>query len=230
MSGGPSRWLSARPLADIAAVALFGLCLAYHWLGNAAHEVLGTALLAFVLLHIVLNRRWWRMLPRTGRRDAVKTVVNLAMLAAMGLLLVSSVTVSRLTFAWLGMEGGLSARDWHILAAWWTLVALGLHLGVNIERLAQFLPRVRGSARRIFQALIVLLACLGISSASELGLVDKLQGVFGFEMWDFRTNAPMFFVHLAALSALLGLTAYLAMRFNRRWASGRVRARPSPDA
>lgn len=59
--------LRLRLVVDIASAALLLVGLAYHWLGNVAHEVIGSAMVALVLFHNVFNRRRYHGLARARR-------------------------------------------------------------------------------------------------------------------------------------------------------------------
>ena len=200
-----------RGLADLTAVAAMLTALAYRPFGNLAHELIGTAILAFALVHLVLNRRWWRMLARTPPRPAplLRAAANLAMAGGMLALAASSLRVSREVFGFLGIEGGIIARDLHIAIGWWMLLGLALHLGANWARLARLLPAPGRFGAGALRLAAIALACAGPFSAMALGLPDKLLMRFSFEMWDWERQTPHFFAHLAAVLAMVAVPAHL---------------------
>ncbi|MEC9432393.1 MAG: DUF4405 domain-containing protein [Pseudomonadota bacterium] len=207
----------ARVGLALSALVLLALGLAYPLTGRAAHELLGTAMLALLVVHVALNRRWWRGLHRTPLRARLllRALANLGMAAAILGLAVISVTVSRLVFAPLGLEGGVIARDWHIALGWWALVALGLHLGANAARLAGLVPRPRAPGRGLrfgLWALALGLAFWGVEAAARLDLIDKLRMRFGFRMWDFEADAAGFFLSVAGVPALIAVPVALLPR------------------
>ncbi|MDM0022192.1 hypothetical protein [Variovorax saccharolyticus] len=57
---------------DLASAGLLLLlAMAYHWQGNAFHEIVGTVMFGLVVAHHVFNRRWWGTFaqPRPVRWD-----------------------------------------------------------------------------------------------------------------------------------------------------------------
>ena len=66
-----------RLFLDFLAVGLLLAALAYDWLGNAAHEVIGTVLFLLLIAHGIFNRRWYGTIAkgwREPRRAVAKTI------------------------------------------------------------------------------------------------------------------------------------------------------------
>ena len=130
---------------DLVAAGLLLVGFAYYWLGNTAHELVGTGMFLLLIVHNVFNRRWYRNAPREGRHArglfnvAMTTLLLLAMLA----LLVTSLMISNTLFRFLSLEGGFTARQIHTFAAYWALVLVAIHLGLRW-------PMLMGWARNLF--------------------------------------------------------------------------------
>lgn len=73
---------SLRLILDLAAVSLLLVALAYGWLGNLAHEIIGTAMFGLLISHNIFNRRWYGTIPRQTRapRILITRVINLSLL------------------------------------------------------------------------------------------------------------------------------------------------------
>lgn len=58
----PFRWIRPLPrlLVDGAMLICLVLAFAYWWLGNGAHEAIGTVFLLAVLRHVANNLFWWK--------------------------------------------------------------------------------------------------------------------------------------------------------------------------
>jgi hypothetical protein len=66
-----------RLFLDFLAVGLLLAALAYDWLGNAAHEVIGTVLFLLLIAHGIFNRRWYGTIAKgwgEPRRAVAKTI------------------------------------------------------------------------------------------------------------------------------------------------------------
>ena len=125
--------LRIRLILDFASLALVVLCLAYWWLGNLSHELFGTALFALVIVHNVINRRWYSNAARNlGDGSRLLNAATIACLATvMTVMLVSSVLISLDLFPFLSLDGAFAVREIHMFAAYWLLMILAFHLGTR---------------------------------------------------------------------------------------------------
>ena len=57
---------SLRLFLDLVAVSLLLVALAYDWLGNTAHEIIGTAMFALLVSHNIFNRRWYGTITKSS--------------------------------------------------------------------------------------------------------------------------------------------------------------------
>lgn len=116
--------IRARILLDFIAVGLFVAALAYWWLDNLSHEVIGTGFFALLIAHNVFNRRWYGAVKR-GRYDlprSLNTVVIAGMAISMLILLATSILISQDVFAALALDGAFAMRAAHMFVAYWALV------------------------------------------------------------------------------------------------------------
>ncbi|GEM_PF-5596593 len=147
-----TRTFLLRLVCDFIAIGLLMVGLAYYWLGNLAHELAGTGMFLLIIVHNLFNRRWYKTLapgrPRAGGLINGATIVLLA--AAMLVLLLTSLMISRSMFTFLPFSGGFSTRQIHILVAWWALIIVSLHLGMRwamLMNLARHLCQIHRPAR-----------------------------------------------------------------------------------
>lgn len=206
-----------RLALDGGATVLLMLTLAYWWRGNLTHELAGTALFALLGRHLVNNGYWWRGLRR-GRYDLRRRIglVLTALLAvAMAVLLATSFAISRSLFAWLPLPGSFTLGEIHMFAAYWVVVIVGLHIGLNWNRVSvpSRNPELRAAAWPWLGWTFGLgLAALGLRSAAVMDLWTRLRFDYSIVMWDFNEQAPAFFGHWLAILALFAVAMHAAMR------------------
>lgn len=119
-------------------------------------------------------------------------------------------------FTALPINIGYSARDAHVIVAYWALVVMGLHLGLHWSRVMSAVQRAvpMGSSRLgpmtgRFTALVI--AAFGIQSALVMLLPEKLLAIPALEMWDFAIDAVGFLLRYAAIIGLFAVIGhYLA--------------------
>lgn len=118
---------------DLVMSVLFLLSLSYPFTGNFPHEILGTALGIFFILHNVLNVSWYTSLLKGKYTPfrAMLTLVNFLLLGAMVGLCITGILISREVFSFLQLSGSWTARRFHCAFAYWGLILSALHLGLN---------------------------------------------------------------------------------------------------
>jgi hypothetical protein len=206
---------SLRLILDLAAVSLLLVALAYGWLGNLAHEIIGTAMFGLLISHNIFNRRWYGTIPRQTRahRILITQVINLSLLVTMLTLLVTSILISRDVFAFLPLTSTFTARQIHTLGSYLALIIAGAHLGLHWTMLMGFLRGRMGI--RIEQTWLMMtarglaagLAAYGVYSLFALNLGTKLMMQQTMEFWDFEAETLAFFGHLAGVVALCAVVA-----------------------
>ena len=139
-------------------------------------------------------------------------------MVVMLVLLLSSVSVSRTAFAFLGLEGGSDARRVHLVAAHWAVLILAIHLGTRwslimliVHTHLKLAPahRVRTVVLRAVAATIAL---YGVQSSSTMVFGSKLLMIDVMDMWDFNSQATVFFLNFASIMGLyIALSHYVSL-------------------
>lgn len=206
----------ARLVLDGGATLLLMLALAYWWLGNLTHELAGTALFVLLGRHLVNNSFWWGAL-RKGRYDLrrrIGAILTMLLAITMAVLLATSFAISRSLFAWLPLPDSFTVSEIHMFAAYWVMVIVGLHIGLNWNRVAALLRNIglRGTVRRWLGWFAGLaLAAQGLRSAAVMDLWTRLRFDYSLVMWDFNEQTAGFFGHWLAIIALFAVAMHAAM-------------------
>lgn len=216
-----------RLILDSLAAGLLLAALAYNWLDNTAHEIIGTAMFALLAAHIRFNRRWFAGLRRVRRAPAwlVTRSINLALLLTMLALLVTSVIISQTVFSALNLTSTFTARQIHSLVGYLALLIAGVHLGLQwtvvmaVVRARLGITRSHPIAVAFLRGVAIGIALYGIYSVAAVNVGAKLTMAMTMEFWDFESQALAFFVHTAAilgLGAAIGHYGQRALHRGRR--------------
>ena len=180
------RRTAVRRVVDVSLAFAFTLLMATALVEDFAHEWLGIAAFVLVAVHQVLNRAWWRALPRgryTARR-VTSTAVNLGLVCCTLALLASSVVISTHAFGWLPAIAGASwARTAHLAGSYWAFLCVAVHVGFHVQ---PALARVwrRGGVERV----VLLAACVACALAGSWCAVT-------LDVWTYLTlSVPFVFV------------------------------------
>lgn len=216
---------------DFTAAGLLLVALAYYWLNNAVHEVIGTGIFLLLIGHGIFNRRWWGGIAKQRRepRNVITTAMNLSLLLTMLTLLGTSVIISQTVFSFLPISSDFTSRQIHAAAAYWALIIVAIHLGwhwhmiiaVASSRLGITTPNALRTG--VLRILTASLAAFGVISWLELDVSSKLVMQMSMVGWDFTTSTPAFFLHHVAIVGLCAAMAHYAMMaLTRRKPSRRV--------
>lgn len=195
------------------------LLMAYELIGQATHEVIGTALFLLFLFHHALNRGWSRNLLR-GRYSPFRVVQTLLVgliLVLMVSQMVSGVLLSRYLYTFLpGFGGTFAARSLHMLGAYWCFVLMSLHLGLHWSMvLAPFRKASQGKIV-ILRAAGAAIAVLGVSAFFRRKVGAYLLGQIQFAFFDFEEPLLLFFLdYLAIMGLFIWVGHYLGVLLRR---------------
>lgn len=226
-----NRTFLLRLVFDFVTAGLLLVGLAYYWLDNTVHEIVGTGMFLLIIVHNVFNRRWYKTIPKSRHeaRGLINSSTIILLAATMLVLLVTSLMISRTMFSFLPFSGGFSTRQIHILVAWWALIIVSLHLGMRwsmLMNVARNLCGVRGaSATRtvVLRVIAAVIAIQGIRSSFDLGMGSKLTAQISIDFWDFNESTAGFFFHVVAIAGLYMAVAHYAMK----WLQSRKRKAPA---
>ena len=213
---------------DLAMTILLPCQMAYMLIGEAAHEWMGTGMFALFILHHILNWQWYKNL-RKGVYSPLRilqTALNFLVLFSMLGLMISGVMLSRTVFAFIPIHGGMSiARTLHMLASYWGLIFMSLHIGMHwamVMAMARRIGKTTKSSRRrsfLLRALALVVCLYGIYALNKHQIPDYLFLRSQFVFFDMNQPLPLFFAEYFAIMGLWICLAYYiskAIQFQSR--------------
>ena len=190
-------------LAVDACLTLLLVCLmAYQVTGESLHEWIGMGMTAVLILHHVLNARWYGALFK-GKYNAfriISTVVNTLLLASIALTALCGISMSSHAVPFLyGMFPVAFARRFHLAMSFWSFLLMGLHLGLHLPAMTAKVTPSR-SAQALLTCVFTLLAGAGLGFFLLNGIPDYLFFRTPFAFLDY--DKPAVFVFLENLAEL----------------------------
>ncbi len=179
------------------------LCLtAYPATGEALHEWLGIGMTVLLVVHHILNRRWYAALFR-GKYNAFRiltTAVNALLLAAIALTAVCGMSMSGHAAPFLyGMLPVSFARRFHLSASYWSFLLMGVHLGFHLPAMTAK-ARPSKTARALSACLFTVIAGVGLGAFLRGGVPDYLFFRTPFAFFDYdKPGILVFSENLAEL-------------------------------
>lgn len=212
--------LIVRLVFDCLTASLLLVAYAYDWLGNVAHEVVGTTLFMLLIAHNVFNRRWYGALskPTKSVRVILGKMTTIALLASMLGLLATSVIISQTVFSYLPITSTFTVRQLHTLAAYVVLLVVGVHLGLQWPMISgvarQRLGRLLDNRvlRWALRGVAIVIVVRGILSLVKLNVGSKLTMKMSLEFGSIAEQDVVFVIdHVAIMIAVATLTYCAAL-------------------
>ncbi|AIF50308.1 protein of unknown function DUF4405 [Pelosinus sp. UFO1] len=206
-----------RNLLNLAMAVLILMVVDYRFIGNTVHEILGLSAALLIIVHNVVNRRWYLTLfkGKMNLRRLLNTVVNLLLFATMMLLIVMAVLISQTIFAAVSLNGDIVAHQLHMMAGYWFFILVSIHLGLHWEMLVGKMYRwleISCTSRDIMVSRIFSIFIIGygsyVSFSRHIG--SKLLVQHTFSNWATAPSMSSFvFDYLAIMGCYIGVTYYL---------------------
>ena len=211
----------AKTCVDIGMTIALLLLMPYELVGQAAHEWIGIFILFIV--HHILNGKWSRNVCR-GKYTPLRvwqTVLVLLILAAMIGSMVSGIILSRHVLSFLPISGGRAfARKLHMLASYWGLVLMSLHLGLHWSMMMGMARKSVKTASPVRTWVLRILA-LAIAGSGALAFVKREIGGYmllktQFVFFDFEEPLILFLLDYVAVMGLFVFLGHYLAEFLKR--------------
>ena len=203
-------------LMYICLIALTG----YHITNNLIHEILGTVIFALFICHNILNFKWYMTIFK-AKHDFKRNfhiVINLALLIAMILTIVSGILMSKNIYISLYIKGTAEiARKTHLIANAWVLVLSSIHLGLHLMPITE---KIRKSDFKYgAYILLVVLLISGLYFFISEGIWKDMFGLTSFKSFNYEESAIIFYLKYLAISLAIFLITNILVRLrkNKKW-------------
>ena len=131
---GWSKSLIIKRCLDVVLLFLLEVLMCFQYTGQEVHEWVATAMFLSVVLHNLLNIRWYSSMLKGNHTfiRMLQVVVNLVLVADMFLMMLSRILMSGYVFAWLPVTAGAyEARLFHLAGAHWGYLLMSIHMGMH---------------------------------------------------------------------------------------------------
>jgi len=161
-----------------------------------AHEWIGMAMTALVIIHQILNRKWYSVLFK-GKYNpyrTVTTVLNIFLLLSFALTAISGMSMSGHAVPFLyGMVPVSFARQSHLSMSHWAFVLTGLHLGMHIPVMTAGL-KLKEKTKAIFACVFTCIGGIGLWLFLRNGMANYLFFRVPFAFLDYETAGWLVFL------------------------------------
>jgi len=192
---------TVRRLVDVCMTVLLLCLMAYQVTGETLHEWIGIGMTALLILHHILNIRWYSALSK-GRYTVYRTImtaVNMLLLAAIALTALCGMAMSGHAVPFLyGMLPVSFARQFHLAMSYWSFILMGVHLGLHVPAMAAGF-RWKGAVKTALAVCAAAVAGVGFFLFAKSGISDYIFFRSPFAFLDYDKSAISVFAENAAM-------------------------------
>jgi len=206
-----------KRILDISMTVLLLCLMAYQVTGEKLHEWGGIIMTLLVIVHQILNRRWYSSLFK-GKYNAYRTLstaVNILLFVGFFMTAICGMSMSGHAVPFLyGMLKVSFARQMHLSLSHWTFVFMGLHLGIHIPVI---FSKIKASekAKNILLAVFCCAAAFGLYFFLKNGLLDYMLFRVPFAFLDYEKAGALVFLEnllMLLLFAFIGMLSAAACK------------------
>ena len=162
MSKTKTNHMIIKRIVDAVMTVLLLCLMAYQVTGEMAHEWIGMGMTVLVIIHQILNRKWYGALVR-GKYNpyrSITTVLNILLIASFALTVFCGMSMSSYAVPFLyGMAPVSFVRRMHLSMSHWAFVLMGLHLGMHIPAITAGL-KLKDRTRSILTCIFTCIGCV----------------------------------------------------------------------
>ena len=216
-----------KRIIDIAMTVLLLCLMAYQVTGEMAHEWIGMGMTVLIIIHQILNRKWYGALFKGKYRPyrILSTTLNILLLLSFLLTAFCGMSMSGYAVPFLyGMAPVSFVRRTHLSMSHWSFVLMGMHLGMHIPMMTAGL-KWKGRTKTILAGLFTCIGGIGLYLFLRNGMPDYLFFRVPFAFLDYEKAGWLVFLeNLLMLSfwALIGNLAAIILRKRKQVVSNKL--------
>lgn len=177
-----------KRIIDVCMTVVLLFLMAYQVTGETLHEWIGIGMTVLVIIHQILNRKWYGALFKGKYRPyrIVTTAVNILLLLSFALTAFCGMSMSSHAVPLLyGMAPVSFARQMHLSMSHWSFVLMGLHLGLHIRAMTAKM-NIEGRKKTLVFAAFCCIAGIGLWLFLRNGMTDYMLFRVPFAFLDYE--------------------------------------------
>ncbi len=165
--------------------------MAYQVTGEAAHEWLGITMVLLVIIHQILNRKWYSSLFK-GNYQAFRvlsTTINVLLLISFALTAISGMSMSNHAVPFLyNLINVNTARIMHLAFSYWSFIFMGMHIGLHISAMT---AKMSINIKKVLLVVLTIIAGYGFYLFLKSGIINYITFKTHFAFLDYEKPAVL---------------------------------------
>ena len=205
-----------KRIVDAVLTVLLLFLMAYQVTGDVLHEWLGIGMTVTLVLHHILNRKWYKSVfkGKYSPYRIVMTAVNTLMLLAITLTALSGMSMSGHAVPFMyGLINVMTARTLHLAISYWSFILMGLHIGLHMKAMTAKLP---DKGKMIFKVILTGISGTGLWLFLKNGVVNYITFQTHFAFLDYTTAKWLIILQNLAMLMFFVLVGYVLSEVTQR--------------
>ena len=197
-----------KRIVDILMTFILIPLMAYQVTGEAAHEWLGISMVTLVIVHQVLNRKWYSAIfgGKYNPYRITNSIITILLLISFALTAISGISMSNHAVPFLyNLVNVNTARVMHLAFSHWAFILMGLHIGMHIGVMA---AKIKNPIRSIMLALFTVIAGYGFYLFLKSGIINYITFKTHFAFLDYEKHAALVFFENVSMLIFFAFVAH----------------------
>ena len=178
-----NKKLLLKIILDIVMTGILIILMGFEVSGSLIHEILGIAVLLMIIIHNLLNIKWFHSVLTSKKKNYMtiaKVILNMLLTIISILLLISSIIISQHVFLFLNITNIGNWSYIHHLTAFLEIILVSVHIGFHWKMIMaafrkMFCIKSKNKFRTfILRILAIILAILGIKASFDRNIATNL--------------------------------------------------------
>ena len=168
--------------------------MAYQVTGEAAHEWLGVSMATIVIVHQILNRKWYTGLFKGNYNPyrILSIIIDILLIISFALTAISGISMSNHAVPFLyNLINVNTARVMHLAFSYWSFILMGLHIGMHVNVM---ITKIKPSIKNVLVIIFMLISGYGFYLFLKSGIVNYITFKTHFAFLDYEKAAPLVFL------------------------------------
>ena len=202
-----------RMFIDLFMTIFLLLLMSYQATGEKNHEWLGAGMGLLFIIHIILNRLWYKNLfkGKYANFRIIQTIINFLILFLMIGSLISGIAMSRYVFKTIDLNiSSYFARLIHMVSVYWGFILMSVHLGMHLGMITRLFNKLKNKKILIIlKSIFYFISLYGVYTFIKLNLFSYMILKNQFVFFDFeQTFISVLFDYFSIMTACATGTNY----------------------
>ena len=168
--------------------------MAYQVTDEAAHEWLGVSMTTIVIVHQILNRKWYAGLFKGNYNSyrILSIIIDVLLIISFALTAVSGISMSNHAVPFLyNLINVNTARVMHLAFSYWSFILMGLHIGMHVNVM---ISKIKPNIKNVLAIIFMLISGYGFYLFLKSGIINYITFRTHFAFLDYEKEALLVFL------------------------------------